>query len=97
MLVQGFLPEAADSFAQQTVYPAFSPTVGVFLAGSVIYGLWKVGAERQCTDMHADLMGYMGNKVKVLDEQSMIDILPDQCADILAVWTLQSRQEDGSP
>ena len=40
--MQGFLPEAADNFAINYVYPAFSPTLGVFLAISVVYGLLKV-------------------------------------------------------
>jgi hypothetical protein len=40
--LQGFLPEAADNFATTYVYPAFSPTLGLFLLISVIYGLVKV-------------------------------------------------------
>ena len=42
--VQGFLPEAADQFAQDVVYPSFSPTVGFFLLLSTAYGIWKVCA-----------------------------------------------------
>ncbi|KAK9909318.1 hypothetical protein WJX75_000435 [Coccomyxa subellipsoidea] len=38
---KGFLPESADQFAQDVIYPAFSPTVGVFLALSSLYGIWK--------------------------------------------------------
>lgn len=37
----GFLSEEADQFAQDVVYPLFSPTLGLFLAGSTAYGLWK--------------------------------------------------------
>lgn len=37
----GFMSEAMDQFAQDVVYPMFSPTLGVFLAGSSAYGLWK--------------------------------------------------------
>lgn len=37
----GFLSESADQFATDVVYPLFSPTLGVFLAGSTFYGLWK--------------------------------------------------------
>ncbi|CAL5219714.1 g1605 [Coccomyxa viridis] len=37
----GFLPEAADQFAQDVVYPSFSPTVGFFLLLSTAYGIWK--------------------------------------------------------
>ena len=40
--VQGFLPEAVDRFAQDVVYPSFSPTVGFFLLLSTAYGIWKV-------------------------------------------------------
>lgn len=40
--LQGFLPEAADNFATTYVYPAFSPTLGLFLLISVIYGVVKV-------------------------------------------------------
>lgn len=39
--LQGFLSEAADQFAQDVVYPAFSPTVILFLLISSAYGLWK--------------------------------------------------------
>jgi hypothetical protein len=39
--VQGFLPEAADQFVQDYIYKAFSPTVGLFLACSTLYGVWK--------------------------------------------------------
>ena len=41
-MLQGFLPEAADQFAQDVVYPSFSPTVGFFLLLSSLYGIWKV-------------------------------------------------------
>lgn len=34
----GFMNEAVDQFAQNVVYPAFSPTLGLFLAGSTAYG-----------------------------------------------------------
>ncbi|GAB4816857.1 hypothetical protein N2152v2_003903 [Parachlorella kessleri] len=37
----GFLSESVDQFAQDVVYPLFSPSVGVFLLGSSGYGLWK--------------------------------------------------------
>lgn len=37
----GFLSESADQFATDVVYPLFSPTLGVFLAVSTLYGLWK--------------------------------------------------------
>jgi hypothetical protein len=40
--LQGFLPERADQFAQDIVYPAFSPSVATFLALSTLYGIWKV-------------------------------------------------------
>ncbi|CAM6107259.1 unnamed protein product [Calypogeia fissa] len=37
----GFLPEEWDEFAANLVYPAFTPSVGVFLAIAASYGLWK--------------------------------------------------------
>lgn len=40
--MQGFLSEEADNFITNYIYPAFSPTLGVFLAISVVYGLVKV-------------------------------------------------------
>ena len=46
VLVQGFLPERLDRFAEAVLYPSFSPTVGVFLLCSAGYGLWKVRAPR---------------------------------------------------
>ena len=39
--VQGFLPESADQFIQDYVYKAFTPSIGLFLLGSTLYGLWK--------------------------------------------------------
>ena len=36
--------DGADRFAQDIVYPAFSPTLGLFLAISTAYGVWKVRA-----------------------------------------------------
>eukprot|EP00240_Pyramimonas_obovata_P014582 CAMPEP_0118931750 /NCGR_PEP_ID=MMETSP1169-20130426/7981_1 /TAXON_ID=36882 /ORGANISM="Pyramimonas obovata, Strain CCMP722" /LENGTH=190 /DNA_ID=CAMNT_0006874285 /DNA_START=57 /DNA_END=629 /DNA_ORIENTATION=+ len=39
--VSGFLSDDLDQLAQTTVYPAFTPVVGVFLALSSAYGLWK--------------------------------------------------------
>lgn len=45
--LQGFLPEQLDQFAQDVVFPAFTPTLGLFLAISTGYGLWKVGGGRQ--------------------------------------------------
>ena len=50
LAVSGFVSEAADQFAQDYVYGAFSPTVGLFLACSSAYGLWKTrgnGADGQ--------------------------------------------------
>ena len=40
--VQGFLPESADRFATDVIYPAFSPQMGVFFVCSTAYGVWKV-------------------------------------------------------
>ena len=39
---QGFLPESADRFATDVIYPAFSPQMGVFFVCSTAYGVWKV-------------------------------------------------------
>ena len=43
--LQGFLPEAWDNFAVDYVYPTFTPTLGLFLAISVVYGLLKVDSQ----------------------------------------------------
>lgn len=37
----GFLPDAWDAWISGTLYPSFSPTVGVFLLFSSAYGAWK--------------------------------------------------------
>lgn len=37
----GFMSEGADQFAQDIVFPAFSPTLGLFLLISSAYGVWK--------------------------------------------------------
>eukprot|EP00271_Cylindrocystis_brebissonii_P015493 TRINITY_DN38402_c0_g1_i1.p1 TRINITY_DN38402_c0_g1~~TRINITY_DN38402_c0_g1_i1.p1 ORF type:complete len:228 (+),score=24.88 TRINITY_DN38402_c0_g1_i1:236-919(+) len=40
--ISGFLPEDLDKIATSVVYPAFTPTVGVFLLVAVAYALFKV-------------------------------------------------------
>ena len=47
--LQGFLPESWDLFAQNVVYKTFSPTVGIFLASSAGYGVWKVSTTEMCS------------------------------------------------
>lgn len=42
----GFLPDAADEFIMKYVYSAFSPTVGLFLACSSAYGVWKIREDK---------------------------------------------------
>ncbi|MCD7450610.1 hypothetical protein HAX54_007581 [Datura stramonium] len=37
----GFLPEAWDNFIAKYLYPSFTPTVLLFLAGTVFYGVLK--------------------------------------------------------
>ena len=49
--MQGFLPEQYDQFAQDVVFKTFTPSVGVLLAGSAAYGLWKVGLLTE-VDLH---------------------------------------------
>lgn len=44
--VQGFLSESGDAFVQDVVYKAFTPTIGLFLAVSTAYGLWKQRQEQ---------------------------------------------------
>jgi len=39
--VSGFLSDDLDQFAQNAVYPAFTPAVGFFLLLSSAYGLFK--------------------------------------------------------
>eukprot|EP01024_Parvocaulis_polyphysoides_P023074 TRINITY_DN2133_c0_g5_i1.p2 TRINITY_DN2133_c0_g5~~TRINITY_DN2133_c0_g5_i1.p2 ORF type:complete len:176 (+),score=19.53 TRINITY_DN2133_c0_g5_i1:37-528(+) len=41
LAASGFLPQELDEFAQNIIYPIFSPTVVLLLAGSTAYGLWK--------------------------------------------------------
>ncbi len=43
--MQGFLPEAVDNFIVNFVFPAFTPTLGLFLLVSVAYGLFKSKVE----------------------------------------------------
>jgi hypothetical protein len=37
----GFLPDAWDAWISGSLYPSFSPTVGIFLVFSSAYGVWK--------------------------------------------------------
>lgn len=46
LAASGFLPESFDQFAQDVVYPSFSPTIVFFLVCSSLYGLWKTGGGR---------------------------------------------------
>ncbi|KAL3684826.1 hypothetical protein R1sor_002848 [Riccia sorocarpa] len=41
LAASGFLPEEWDEFLLKVIYPIFTPTVGVFLAGAAGYGVWK--------------------------------------------------------
>lgn len=41
----GFMSAEMDQLAQDVVYPLFTPTLGLFLAGSTAYGLWKTKEE----------------------------------------------------
>ena len=45
LATSGFLPEAVDVFAENVLYPSFSPLIGVFLLCSSLYGLWKAGSQ----------------------------------------------------
>lgn len=45
LATSGFLPEAVDVFAENVLYPTFSPLIGVFLLFSSLYGLWKAGSQ----------------------------------------------------
>ena len=55
--LQGFLPESLDQFAQNVVYKTFSPTVGIFLASSAAYGVWKVGFAILCSLLNLLYLG----------------------------------------
>ena len=37
----GFLPDEWDAWITNSLYPSFSPTVGIFLVFSSAYGVWK--------------------------------------------------------
>mmetsp|Transcript_11574 Transcript_11574/g.20921 ORF Transcript_11574/g.20921 Transcript_11574/m.20921 type:complete len:177 (-) Transcript_11574:140-670(-) len=41
LAASGFLPEDIDNMISNTLYPAYSPFVGVFLLCSTAYGVWK--------------------------------------------------------
>ncbi|XP_008234374.1 PREDICTED: protein LOW PSII ACCUMULATION 2, chloroplastic isoform X1 [Prunus mume] len=41
LAASGFLPEEWDKFFVKYLYPSFTPTVGLFVAGSVVYGVLK--------------------------------------------------------
>ncbi|XVF50671.1 hypothetical protein PTKIN_Ptkin04bG0120800 [Pterospermum kingtungense] len=41
LAASGFLPEEWDKFFVKYLYPTFTPTVGLFLAGTVAYGVLK--------------------------------------------------------
>eukprot|EP00746_Dinoflagellata_sp_MGD_P091063 gnl/MRDRNA2_/MRDRNA2_36044_c0_seq1.p1 gnl/MRDRNA2_/MRDRNA2_36044_c0~~gnl/MRDRNA2_/MRDRNA2_36044_c0_seq1.p1 ORF type:complete len:232 (+),score=29.60 gnl/MRDRNA2_/MRDRNA2_36044_c0_seq1:67-762(+) len=47
LAASGFLPEELDNFALTVVFPSFSPTVGIFLLLSTIYGVIKSQSEGQ--------------------------------------------------
>eukprot|EP00891_Asterochloris_glomerata_P005672 jgi/Astpho2/5672/Aster-x1311 len=45
LALSGFLPESVDQFATDYIYKSFSPTVGVFVLCSTVYGVWKSKAQ----------------------------------------------------
>lgn len=47
LAASGFMSEEVDQFAQDVVYPAFSPTLIFFLVCSSLYGVWKTGGGRK--------------------------------------------------
>lgn len=47
------MPDWLDQFAQDIVFPAFSPTLLLFLAISSAYGVWKVGGSVDSAAVHA--------------------------------------------
>lgn len=44
LAASGFLPEAADIFIVDYIYPSFSYQLGFFFTCSTAYGLWKTSA-----------------------------------------------------
>ncbi|KAK8916009.1 hypothetical protein KSP39_PZI022733 [Platanthera zijinensis] len=48
LAVSGFLPEQWDNILAKYLYPSFTPTCGVFIGGTVVYGVLKyLQAERR--------------------------------------------------
>ncbi|KAL2920493.1 Protein LOW PSII ACCUMULATION 2 chloroplastic [Bienertia sinuspersici] len=41
LAASGFLPEEWDKFFVKFLYPSFTPTIFLFVAGSVVYGVFK--------------------------------------------------------
>lgn len=41
LAASGFLPEEWDKFFVKYLYPSFTPTVALFVAGTVVYGVLK--------------------------------------------------------
>lgn len=41
LAASGFLPEQWDKFFVKYLYPSFTPTVAVFVGGTVVYGVYK--------------------------------------------------------
>ncbi|KAH0448681.1 hypothetical protein IEQ34_022481 [Dendrobium chrysotoxum] len=41
LAASGFLPEQWDNFFTKYLYPSFTPTVAVFVGGTVVYGVYK--------------------------------------------------------
>eukprot|EP00250_Pteridium_aquilinum_P021351 c25097_g14_i2 orf=124-711(+) len=46
----GLLPDKWDALVVKYVYPAFTPTVGLFLAGAVLYGVLKINQGGEKSD-----------------------------------------------
>jgi len=42
----GFLPEAADNFIVDYIYPSFSWQMGIFFSCTTVYGLWKTSSTK---------------------------------------------------
>lgn len=50
LAASGFLSKEISDFGINVVYPAFSPTVVVFLLASASYGVWKTREDRGASD-----------------------------------------------
>ncbi|OMO98082.1 hypothetical protein COLO4_14153 [Corchorus olitorius] len=92
LAASGFLPEEWDKFFVKYLYPVFTPTVLLFLAGTVAYGVLKYLQNESLKDQNAFLVKsiFICERNEGIFLQGMLTILiSDLLTQLLVSWALK--------